>query len=82
MGFFRVLHIDEIDGETKADHTAEFERRAKAYREKHAKLQEETSKSNDKAYKAKLAAEEESRQAKAGLVTRLEAVEKHLIITL
>lgn len=79
VGFFRVLHIDEIDGETKADHTAEFERRAKAYREKHARLQREASEANDKAYKAKLVAEEESRQAKAGLVARLEAVEKRLI---
>lgn len=79
VGFSRILHIDEVDGETKLDHTAEFERRAKAYREKHAKLQREASESNDKAYKAKLAAEEESRQAKAGLVTRLEAVKERLV---
>lgn len=79
VGFSRILHIDEVDGETKTDHTAEFGRRAKAYREKHAKLQRETSESNDKAYKAKLAAEEESRQAKAGLVTRLEAVKECLV---
>ena len=79
VGFARILHIDEIDGETTVDHTAEFERRAKAYREKHAKLQREASEANDKAYKAKLAAEEESRQAKAGLVSRLEAVKERLI---
>ena len=79
VGFSRILHIDEVDGETKTDHTAEFERRAKAYREKHAKLQREASESNDKAYKAKLAAEEASRQAKTGLLARLEAVRERLI---
>ncbi|MBR3324280.1 hypothetical protein IKG24_01940 [Candidatus Saccharibacteria bacterium] len=79
VGFARILHIDEVDGEIKADHTAEFERRAKAYCEKHTKLQREASESNDKAYRAKLAAEEESRQAKAGLVSRLEAVKERLV---
>lgn len=79
VGFFRVLHIDEVDGETKVDHTAEFERRAKAYREKHTKLQRETSESNDKAYKAKLAAEEESRQAKAEFEPKFLALEARFV---
>ena len=78
VGFFRVLHIDEVDGEVKADHTAEFERRAKAYREKHAKLQREASEANDKAYKAKLAAEEESRRCKASLLPRLTEIQAEL----
>ena len=79
VGFFRVLHIDEVDGEIKVDHTAEFEYRAKAYREKHAKLQRETSESNDKAYKAKLAAEEESRQAKAEFEPKFLALEARFV---
>lgn len=79
VGFVRILHIKEIDGETKTNRTAEFERRAKAYREKHAKLQREASESNDKAYKAKLAAEEKSRQAKAEFIDRLEDINKRLV---
>lgn len=79
VGFFRVLHIDEVDGEIKVDHTAEFERRAKAYREKHTKLQRETSEFNDKAYKAKLAAEEESRQAKAEFEPKFLALEARFV---
>ena len=75
VGFARILHIDEVDGETTADHTAEFERRAKAYREKHARLQRESSEANDKAYKAKLAAEEESRRCKASLLPRLTEIQ-------
>lgn len=78
VGFARILHIDEIDGETTVDHTAEFERRAKAYREKHSRLQRETSEANDKAYKAKLAAEEESRRCKASLLPRLTEIQAEL----
>ena len=79
VGFSRILHIDDIDGETKVERTEEFKRRAKTYREKHARLQREASESNDKAYRAKLAAEEESRQAKAELAPRLEAIKERLI---
>ena len=78
VGFFSIVHIDEIDGETKVDHTAEFEARGKAYREKHSKLRKETLDGYDKAYKAKLADEEASRQAKAGFMARLEALKERL----
>ena len=79
VGFSRILHIDEVDGGTKTDHTAEFERRAKAYREKHAKLQREAREANDKAYRAKLAAEEASRQNKEALMPRLVEIQAELV---
>lgn len=78
VGFSRVLHIEEVDGDAKTDHAAEFERRAKAYREKHSKLQKETSEANDKALKAKLAAEEASRSAKERFIARLTEIQAEL----
>ena len=78
VGFSRILHIDEVDGETRVDHATEFARRAKAYREKHAKLQREASESNDKAYKAKLAAEEASKASRVKFISRFTEIQAEL----
>ena len=78
VGFSRVLHIDDVDGETRTDHTADFERRAKAYREKHARLQREASEANDKAYKAKLAAEAASKVSREKYLPRLTEIQAEL----
>lgn len=69
--------FEEVDGDTKSASTS-FETRAKAYREKHARLQREASEANDKAYKAKLAAEAASRASKEKYLPRLTEIQAEL----
>ena len=78
VGFYRALHIEEVDGDTKSAGTTSFKARAKAYREKYARLQKEASEANDRAYKAKLAAEEESRASREKYLPRLTEIQAEL----
>ena len=76
VGFYRVRSFDGLDGQTKALSASEMESRAKGYREKHALLREKQSKENDTAYRAKLAAEEKSRQNRDAMIPRLQEIGK------
>ncbi len=77
VGFHRALRMDEIDrGEVAiiADHAA----MTAAYREKHSRLQREKAEANDKALKAKLAAEAASREERDNFIPRLEEINREL----
>lgn len=78
VGFSRILHIDEVDGKTKTDHTAEFERRAKDYRKKHADLQKKAIEEADTYLKEKAASEEASRNARERFIPRLTEIQAEL----
>lgn len=79
VGFTRIIRDEEIDGDApKVDRTVLFAQRAKAYREKHAKLQREIIEEADKFHREKAASEEESRKARAEQLSRVEALEARL----
>ncbi len=71
VGFTRVIHDEEIDGDIKTDHTKLFEQRAKAYRKRHADLQKTKIEEADTYLKEKASAEEASRKNKWKYLPRL-----------
>ena len=78
VGYTRMIHDEEIDGSTKGDHTALFERRAKAYRKKHADLQKKAVEEADTYLKEKAASEEASRSARERFALRLTEIQAEL----
>lgn len=79
VGFTRVIHDEEIDGNTKADHTKLFEQRAKAYRKRHADLQKTKIEEADTYLKEKAASEEASRANKDKFIPRLNEIQAELV---
>ena len=78
VGFYRSRSLEEDgrQGKAKTGRAAEMESRVAAYREKHALLRQKTSKENDEAYRAKLEAEERSRQNRDALLPRIQELGK------
>lgn len=79
VGFTRIIHDEEIDGNTISDHSAAFEKRAEAFRKKHADLQKRMAEEADAYLKEKAASEEASRSAKEKYVPRLTEIQAELI---
>ena len=80
VGYKHSCYDPEFDGEATESPDNGNEARAKVYRKKHADLQRAKVEEADKFLKEKAAAEAESRQAKSGLMGRLEAVSGRLAL--
>lgn len=78
VGYSRVIHDEEVDGNAQSDRTALFEQRARAYRKKHADLQKKAVEEADTYLKEKAASEEASRSVKKLLVPRLTEIQAEL----
>lgn len=79
VGFTRVIHDEEIDGDIKVDRSKLFEERAKAYRKRHAELQQKAIEEADTYLKEKTASEEASRANKDKFVPRLNEIQAELV---
>ena len=79
VGFTRVIHDEEIDGDIKVDRSKLFKERARAYQKKHAELQQKAIEEADRFLKEKAASEEASRANKDKFIPRLNEIQEELV---